>query len=64
MVREMTKLERLLAALYVSEGWYETFNTQFFEKNKRNKRYGLYAKMRCVIIYDRIMSGRTEWYKQ
>ena len=57
----LTKLERLFAALYISEGWYETYSIYYNdEKNKRNKRYGLFAKMRGVIVFDRVMDGRMD----
>lgn len=60
IMANLTKLERLFAALYVSEGWYEKFLDYYTEKNKTLKQFGLFAKMRGVIIYDRIMDDRFD----
>ena len=44
----MTHLERLFAALYVSDGWYEGWATY-------GKR--LHYKARAVVLFDRVLCG-------
>jgi len=44
----MTYIEKLFAALYVSEVWH----------NNYRKTGSIYAKTRAMVIYDRIMTDR------
>ena len=46
----MTHLERLFAALYVSEAWYSAW------KLRPTKR--LYWKARAIVLYDRVLTGK------
>lgn len=51
----MTHLERLFAALYVSEGWYDGWKTN-------GER--LYWKARAIVVFDRVLCGdRVRPYK-
>ena len=55
----MTLTERLLAALYISEGWYENWNIYRNNDCRIWRRYALYSKLRSVIVYDRVMAGEN-----
>ena len=46
----MTDLERLYAALWLSEGWYSGWE---LEPSKR-----IYWKTRGIVLYDRVLTGR------
>lgn len=59
----LTHLERLFAALYVSEVWYALWTSPYAR---------LYHKARAMVVYDRVLTGRldphaegsssTSWY--
>lgn len=48
----MTHLERLFAALYLSEGWYCWFYEAQVPRGRR-----LYARTRAVVLFDRVLNG-------
>ena len=54
----MTHLERLFAALYISEVWYFLYTDQ-----SRSPRDKLYGRTRGIIMFDRIMAGEYDPYK-
>lgn len=47
----MTYLERLFAALYVSEVWYSGWTR---DTNR------LHYKARAIVLYDRVLCGQVE----
>ena len=47
----MTHIERLLGALYVSEGWYASW---------QNRPRRIAFKARAMVVYDRIICNE-EW---
>jgi len=51
----MTHLERLFAALYVSDVWYSIFTDP-----TRSPRDKLYGRTRGIIMFDRVMSGELD----
>jgi hypothetical protein len=51
----MTYLERLFAALYISEVWYSLFTDKM--QSPRDKIYG---RTRGVVMFDRVMAGEYD----
>ena len=47
----MTHMERLFAALYLSEGWYV-----WVERNIPQGRK-LFARCKAVVLFDRVLNG-------
>lgn len=47
----MTHLERLFAALYLSEGWYIWWSERDIPKGRKN-----YARARAVVLFDRVLN--------
>lgn len=52
----MTHLERLFAALYVSEGWYALSEARHCLKRGMRP---LYYQTRAVVLYDRVLNDRA-----
>ena len=50
----MTHLERLFAALWLSEGWYEGWYCGWELKPSRRIAW----KARGIVLYDRVLTGR------
>lgn len=48
----MTHLERLFAALYLSEGWYVWWS----EQNTYPDRLRNYERARAVVLFDRVLN--------
>ena len=47
----MFSAERLFAALYIGEVWYNAWET---------KRCGIHARARAVVLFDRVLNGRLQ----
>ena len=52
----MTYLERLFAALYISEAWYSLFASTV-DCRPCDKIYG---RTRSVVVFDRVMAGEYD----
>jgi hypothetical protein len=52
----MTHLERLFAALWLSEGWY----VRFVERTDIPTGRRLYARTRAVVLFDQVITGRID----
>lgn len=50
----MTHLESLFAALYVSEGWYATYQNRAQGRSQQERRRALYCKARALVVFDRV----------
>lgn len=51
----MTHLERLFAALYISEKWY----VHFVERTDMPAGRRLYARCRGVVLFDRVLNDEV-----
>lgn len=51
----MNQFERTAWALWVSETWYSVFYD-----GRNTKKLRLYAKTRGIVVFDRVLNGRTE----
>lgn len=63
-LKSTTHLAMFYIAMFVSEGWYETYrrmsSSEYF--SGRVKRLGLHAKTRGLIAFDRALNG--EYYSR
>lgn len=57
----MTITERVAWALWVSETWYSAWHArEFYIKSGASKTKMLYYKTRGIVVFDRVLNGRTQ----
>lgn len=50
-------LGMLFAALYVSEGWFDSWSQWHDAKQPHMRKMSMYGRARAVVLYDRVLNG-------
>lgn len=50
-------LGMLFAALYVSEGWFDSWFQWHNSKQRHMRKMAMYGRARAVVLYDRVLNG-------
>lgn len=53
---------RLLAALWVSQGWYDAFVGKIHSTRPSTRRSAVYARARAAVVYDRILNDENRGF--
>lgn len=52
-------IARLMSALFVSATWDDAYELNKTSRNKRSRRFAIYARTRGVVIFDRVLNDKS-----
>lgn len=55
----MSGFTQLLAALWVTQGWYDVYRDWLTSGSPRRRRFAQYSRTRAVVLYDRILNNEN-----